>query len=405
MIAILAWRNIWRNKKRSAVIIAAIAMGLTGGLFAGAVMMGMGESMIHSAIDRNLGHIQIHTVAFKEDMLIRNRLENSDSILSIVRQTKNVQAVSARTVFEAMAASPSSSYGVRIMGVSRPDEVQTTHIAEKLIAGKFLEGRYRTQAVIGKKLAERLHLKLKSKIILTFQDWNGDLVYMSTRIVGIFKTVSSMFDGTTVFLRQADIARSLGWKTAPIHEIALRCSNGDVVKHVQRQLSKTFPRLKVENWKELDPALAYMSSTVEIFTYFFVAIILFALLFGITNDMLMSVVERVRELGILMAVGLRKSRLFAMILLETIFLSMTGGLLGMLIGGSIIDYFNGHGFNLGIVAKSLESFGSSSILYPFLPAEMYVGMTVMIIVAANIASVLPAWKAMHLHPAEAIRTY
>ncbi len=405
MIVILAWRNIWRNKKRSAVILAAIAFGLTGGLFAGAVMMGMGESMINSAIDRNLAHIQIHTNAFKDDMLIRNNLKDASRIEEKVEHLPGVKAVSARTVFEAMAASPSSSYGVHVMGVDRIPEMKTTRIAEKLVQGKFLEGKYRTQAVIGKKLAERLNLKLKSKIILTYQQRNGDLIYLSARVVGIFKTVSSMFDGMTVFLRQKDIARSLGLAEAPVHEIAIRCINGDVVDRLQKQISAAFPALKVESWVSLDPSLAYMSTTVEIFTYFFVALILFALLFGITNDMLMSVVERVRELGILMAVGLRKSRLFAMILLETIFLSLTGGLLGMLIGGGLIDFFYRNGFNLSIVAKSLESFGSSSVLHPFLPASMYVGMTLMIVVAANIAALLPAWKAMHLRPAEAIRTY
>ena len=115
--------------------------------------------------------------------------------------------------------------------------------------------------------------------------------------------------------------------------------------------------------------------------------------------------ERIRELGILTAVGMKKFRIFLMILLETILLSLTGGILGMLLGGFVIELFYTNGIDLSAFATGLESFGSGSILYPFLPASMYIGLTLMILFAANIASLLPAWKATHLQPAEAIRTY
>ena len=119
----------------------------------------------------------------------------------------------------------------------------------------------------------------------------------------------------------------------------------------------------------------------------------------------MSVMERIRELGILIAVGMKRIRIFLMILLETIFLSLTGGILGMLIGAGLIEYYYNVGIDLSAFSNSLESFGSSSMLYPFLPTTMYIVLTVMIIITANIAALLPAWKATHLQPAEAIRTY
>ena len=160
----------------------------------------------------------------------------------------------------------------------------------------------------------------------------------------------------------------------------------------------------VADWKELAPELAFISSSVEAFTYLFVAIIIFALLFGITNAMLMSVVERIRELGILTAIGMKRLRIFSMILVETILLSISGGALGMILGGITIYYYNGAGIDLSAFSEGLESFGSASTLFPFLPAEMYIGLTIMILFAANIASILPAWKAITLVPAEAIRT-
>ena len=130
-----------------------------------------------------------------------------------------------------------------------------------------------------------------------------------------------------------------------------------------------------------------------------------ALLFGITNTMLMSVIDRIRELGVLIAIGMKKSKVFSMIVLETIFLSLTGGLLGIAIGMISIAYYGDTGIDLTAISVSLESFGASAILYPILPVAMYLVLTVMIVLAANIAALLPAWKATHLVPSEAIRTY
>jgi putative ABC transport system permease protein len=405
MLAQLAWKNIWRNKKRSLVIILAIMLGLWGGLFSGAIMMGMAESMVESAIDRYLGHIQIHTPQFKEDMHISYCLNNIREIRGILKSQKSIKAFSERSILEGMAASAASSFGVRIVGIDRVAEKDVTNLNEKVIEGGFLDSQKRNQILIGKKLADRLNLKIRSKIILTFQDIHGEIIYLACRVSGIFKTESSVFDETNVFLKQVDLMRSLHQSPTLIHEIAIRVASAKQVDAIEKNLADALPNLKVESWKNLAPELSFIASSMEAFTYLFVAIILFALLFGITNNMLMSVMERIRELGILTAVGMNKFRIFIMILFETILLSLTGGILGMIVGGITIGFYNSSGIDLSAFASGLESFGSSTMLYPFLPASMYLGLTIMILFAANIASLLPAWKATHLLPAEAIRTY
>ena len=121
--------------------------------------------------------------------------------------------------------------------------------------------------------------------------------------------------------------------------------------------------------------------------------------------MLMSVVDRIRELGVLIAIGMKKGKVFVMIVMEAIFLSLTGGFCGIGVGILTITYFGKTGIDLTAISVSLESFGATAILYPFLPAMMYMVLTIMIVIAANIAALLPAWKATHLVPSEAIRTY
>ena len=148
-----------------------------------------------------------------------------------------------------------------------------------------------------------------------------------------------------------------------------------------------------------------VAAAMESWSYVFVGIILMALIFGITNTMLMAVMERTQELGILMAVGMKKGKVFIMILLETIMLSITGGVCGMITGAVTITALSRTGLDLTAFASSLESFGASTVLYPFLPAGMYFILVAMIIAAAGIASTMPAWKAIHLKPSDAIRAY
>ncbi len=404
MLISLAWKNIWRNKKRSLIIVAAITFGLWGGLFSSAIMVGMMESMVETAISRNLSHIQVHKEAYETDKDIRNFIPNGVKVLKKIRENPELEAAEARALVVGMAASPTSSYGVQIIGIVPDDSKKITDIHQQIVEGSYFESERKNQIVIGTKLANRLNLKLKSKIILSFQDLEGNITYLACRIVGLFKTNSSQFDEMNVFVRQHDLFKSLS--TDPvIHEIAMRVTELDNIDPVKENLQLSFPELQVESWSDLAPELAYLSQNTGVYMYIFVGIILFALLFGITNTMLMSVVDRIRELGVLIAIGMKKGKIFIMIILEAIFLSLTGGICGMGVGLLTISYFGSTGIDLTAISVSLESFGMTAILYPFLPALMYLILTVMIVVAANIAALLPAWKATHLVPSEAIRSY
>lgn len=404
MILALAWKNIWRNKKRSLIITIAIAFGLWGGLFSGAVMMGMVESVVETAINRDLSHIQIHKMDYSKEKEIVNYIPGSIHVLENIRKIDGVKMVSGRTLINGMISSPTSSFGTKIIGINPESAKQVTDIHQSLVEGKYFGEKYRNQIIVGKKLTERLDLKLRSKVVLSFQNLEGEITYIACRIVGIYKTASTLFDESNAYVQQNDLFRVLN--SEPVfHEIAIRVDNTEQITPVADLIKSKYESLEIKTWSQLAPEVAFLSETTEIYTYVFVAIILLALLFGITNTMLMSVVDRIREFGVLLAIGMKKGRVFVMIVLETLLLSFTGGIVGTLISVLSIAYFSGSGMDLSAIAASLESFGASTMLYPFLPMAMYVILTVMIIIAANIAALLPAWKAMHLVPSEAIRIY
>lgn len=403
MLPVLAWKNVWRSKKRSLIIVLAISFGLWGGLLAGAIMVGWGESMVETAIDRDLGHIQLHRLNFLKTREVTDTIEDGMAVLARLRSMPGVKAASGRTLIDGMAASPTATFGVSIQGIEPSVESSVTDIHERIVAGGYFSDNGKNRIVVGEKLAARLKLKLNSKVVLSFQAMDGSLVYGAFRVNGIFKSESSLFDESHVFVRQADLLR-LCASPPVVHEIVVRASSSSRMPELEAALTSAWPGLSVQSWKTLSPEIAVTAAAMEGWSYVFVGIILVALVFGITNTMLMAVMERVQELGILIAVGMKRIKVFYMILLETLMLSFSGGVCGMVLGAGTIAVLSRTGIDFSAFASSLESFGAATVLYPFLPTGMYAALVGMIIAAAAIAATLPAMKAVRLEPAKAIRT-
>jgi ABC-type lipoprotein release transport system permease subunit len=404
MLLTLAWRNIWRNKKRSLIIISAIAVGLCCGLFASATMFGMWDSMINTTIDRDLGHFQIHSKAFEDEKLLTDTIPNFENVISTIKIYKNVTGVSSRILIEGMASSATTSNGVRILGINTEIEKNVTSVHKHIVQGSYFEENWKNQIVIGEKLADNLGIKEKSKIVLGFQGIDGSIIYGAFRVTGIFKTESSIFDKSNVFVKENDILRLINSDKIS-NEIVVRLSSVQQVDSVYIPIKNKFSNLSVKYWGDLAPELKFYYDMLIVQMNIFVGIILFALLFGITNTMLMSVMERVREFGVLMAVGMKRSRVFFMIIMETISLSFIGGIIGLILALILIQYFGSVGINLSAFTEGLSQWSLGTRLYTSLPFSFYPPLVLMILVTAIIAAFYPALKAIKLKPATAIRTY
>ncbi|MCK4662297.1 MAG: ABC transporter permease [Bacteroidales bacterium] len=403
MIWIVSWRNVWRNKLRSSVVIIAIALGIFAGVFATAFMKGMTEQRIKSAIESEVSHIQIHQAGFTESSDIDLFITNVDSLTSTISKLQKVKNISKRIVLNSMAASAETATGIKLIGVEPEIEIRTTNINEKIIEGQYLEGIKRNPIVIGKKLAEKLNLKLRSKIIITFQDFEGNITGCAFRVAGIFNSGNGIFDETTAFVRFSDIERLSGLPENSCHELAIKLSENLAAKEIADSLSKRYSNYEIQPWTKLKPEIGYMTEIMDLYMYIFVGIILFALAFGIVNTMLMVVLERIKELGMLMAVGMNRLRVFNMIVLETVFLTLTGGIIGIIIGSLTAKYFSIHPINLSLYSEGLESIGWESFVYTSVNLEMIITVTIMVIIAGVLAAIYPAIKALRSNPAEALR--
>jgi len=401
MLFKIAWRNIWRNRTRSLVVISAVAVGLFAGMFIMAFFQGAINQEVESMVETQLSHIQFHNPAFIDDKEVNDTIADANAIVNRLKQNTDVKAVSARLITTGMVSSSSTASGVEIHGVVPDDEKSVSNISKDLIEGSYFTGLKKNEIVIGEKLAGKLGVKLHNKIVLTFQSKTGDLTAGSFRIAGIFRSRNSSFDQMTVFTRFDDLATILG-TTGEMHEIAVVLKDGQKTNSVARGLKKEYPSLLVQTWTELSPQMALLSGIMDQMMYIIIGIILLALMFGIINTMLMAVLERQREFGMLMAIGMNKPRVFIMIVLESVMLTCAGIPAGILFTSLTVGSLAKHGIDLSSFSQALSQYGFSNIIYPVLKQSMFLPVILMTALTAILSAIYPAIKALRFKPAEAI---
>jgi ABC-type lipoprotein release transport system permease subunit len=400
----LAWKNIWRNKVRSGVIISAISIGLFAGTFGLASMIGWIYGTINSDIETQLSHIQIHDTEFLANYDInayfhRNMIHNISAIVPTPKTTYRLNLTG-------MLASPYNLVGVSAKGVWENEEMQVTDIWKQIpdSLGVFLTDDTRMPIVISQKIADKLKVKLNSKIVFTFQDINGDMQSIAFRVGGIFKTTNGVFDEGNVFIKYNDIFDYTGLPEGAVHEAALKFSDMEACNLALPQLKTMFPDMDVQDWKEMNPALSMYFAYTDFMAFIIIGIFLLALSFGIINTMLMAVLERTRELGMLGAIGMTKGKIFNMIMLETVFLTLVGSIVGIILAIVLLIPVMKHGLDLSFFMQDyLEDYGFASILYPVINTQMLVQIVVLVISAGILSAIYPALKALKLKPLEAIR--
>ena len=401
MLIKIAWRNIWRNKTRSLVVIASVGIGLFAGMFMLAFFLGLVKQEIQSAVETQLSHIQIHNPDFIADKEVNDTIAQQQAVLEWLQKDARVQAAAGRIITAGMISSSSTASGVEVHGIIPANEKRVSSISHTMLEGIYFSGVKKNEIVIGKKLAEKLGVKLHSKIVLTLQTKSGELTAGSFRIAGIFRSRNSAFDNTTVFTQCNDLATLLGTGTG-IHEIAILVKDGKHVDSLVKQLHKRYPALLVQPWNELSPEMAMLTGIFDQMMYIIIGIILLALMFGIINTMLMSVLERQREFGVLMAIGMNKTRVFLMIVLESVMLTCIGIPVGMLLTMGTVSYLSHHGIDLSAFSDALSQFGFSNIIYPELQTSMFLPVTIMTMITALLSALYPAYKALQCKPAVAI---
>ena len=244
----------------------------------------------------------------------------------------------------------------------------------------------------------------RAKMTLTFLDRNQIQTGAVFRIAGIYDIKNTMYEMSQVLVKNEDLMKLTGLGPDEYHQIAVRLDDLELTESVSTSMAGTFPALEVMNWKEIQPDLAMLTGWVQKVYAIFMVVILAALAFGIVNTMLMVVLERTKELGMLTAIGMNKRRVFRMIMLESVFLSLVGGVVGMIVSKIIIALTARNGINFASYAEGFEAMGYPAHIYPVISTSFFITVTLLIILTGILSSIYPALKALKLDPAEALRT-
>ncbi len=403
MLPIVAWRNIWRSRTRSLVVIGSIVIGVWALVFLLGFFRGQVNNYINNIIENETSHIQFHDSLFTEDYDVRLFIAQSENILSELQERPEIGSATSRVIVNGMLSSSNAAQGVMVKGVHPDQEQMTTGLYDKIIEGTPFDSTRRNQIIISQRIAEKLKVKIRSKVVVTFQNTDGDISAAAFRIVGIYKTHNRMNDELYVFTHIDDMRRLTLLPDDAAHEIALVVNEFDSTDVFASRLSGEYAPILVQTYKQISPDLELFNSQIRVNMIIMTTIFMLALIFGIINTMLMAVLERMKELGMLMAIGMNKLRVFFMVVYETLFVSLLGAPIGMGLGYLTLKYLHYRGIDLSAWSRALEEFGMADIVRPVLDSESYVMIATAIVITAVLASIYPALRAIRLKPVEALR--
>jgi ABC-type lipoprotein release transport system permease subunit len=369
-------------------------------------MNGMYGNMIDNAIAWQTSNIQIHRSEYINEPEINDTIIGSEQIIEQLRDMPDVSAWSARFIADGMVASARSTRGVKINGIDLEAEAKVTPLVSHIIEGEWLSEQGRNPVLVSSKTAERLRLRVGSKVVLTFTDAANDVSGAAFRVRGIFKSPSSSFDDGNVYVRRSDLSALA--HIDGVHEIAIVVneatpSSNIVTQAVKAQLqTKTSKLNTIRDWQQIQPMMATMIKQTGTSTAIILGIFVSAMGLGIVNIMLMSVFERTREFGVLMAVGMQKHKVFLLIMLETSLLGMSGALLGVGICAVLMMLLQTTGISLNSMAEGLGAFGVDTTIYPRVSFGEYQLIFLTVVAASFLAALYPARQILKQRPADAM---
>jgi ABC-type lipoprotein release transport system permease subunit len=385
------------------VIIVASAIGMFAGIFCVTFLKGWMNQRLEAGVETEYSHLQLHHPGFSENNDLMMWMADGIAICDQLTGVEGIEGASPRLVLQTMVASAETGSGVKLTGVFPDREKNTANLYKYVTEGTWFDSRVQNPVVIGKKLAEKLNVKLKSKIVVTFQDTEGNITSGAFRIFGIFDITNNGFEEVNLFARYHDLTGMVKLPSGVAHEITVHLNDRSNPEKIKNHIAATNPGTKVLCWQELSPEFGFIIELGDLYAFAVVILILIALGFGIVNTMLMVVLERIKELGMLMAIGMNKKRVFLMLMAETVLLTLTGSVIGIALGILFCRISGQTGIDLSMFAQGFEDIGRSSVVYPVLETETVMMIIILVITTGILASLYPAGKAIRYKPADALR--
>lgn len=408
MYSQLAWRNIWRNPRRTAVILTAILIGVAAMIILAALMRGMVDGMVQNAIDNLVGHIKVQHPDYRSDPDISHRLSNPAAIESALKQVLPTNAdVTQRIRVESVASNAHETTGIQLVGIDPDAETGVSFIGSAPMEGQFITASDKNGVCVGAALAEKFETGIGKKLIITTQQADGESGSAVFRIRGLFHAEMEDTEKGYAFI-SISAAEQLIQAENSATEIAVALPRGTEPHELDRIVNAARDALvdfnvKVYDWKEMLPAISAYLALFDAFILIWFIVIFIAMGFGIVNTVLMAVYERMREFGLLKAIGMRPMRIIRMVLSESLILLVVGCLTGTLCGVGLTYYLAQTGIDLGAFSQGVEMWGMSRIIQPAVSMNDIVIANAVVVLLGLAVSIYPAVKAARFTPVETMR--
>ena len=403
----MAWRNIWRNPRRTVLTICAITFASLLLVFMLSFQFGSYETMINTSVKISTGHLQIQAEKYQEKKSIRYVIPDPQKVAGIVNTIPEVAAYTFRGQAFALISSKNRSYGVVVTGIDPPGEANVSRIKKLVREGNFLSATDVNQAVVGKLLAKNLRVKIGDELTLLGQGRDGSIAATVLQVKGIFSSGIDEFDRSAIQIPLSTFQEIFTMDEA-VHEIVVIGRALSDVSGIKAQLQEALPALnsrkslKTLDWQEIMPGLRQAIEMDLVSGLIFYGLLIIVVAFSILNTFLMAIFERTKEFGVMMAIGTSPRRLTKVLLIESMTMTMIGIIAGIVLGIALTYYFQVYGIDFSGGSELLSQFGITGRMYPKLSILSVSIGPFMVLFFTFFAALYPALKVRRLRPVEAM---
>ncbi len=403
----LAWRNVWRNKRRTVLTLLTILIGSAMIIVLNAFHRGSHDQMIEEAISANIGHIQIHEKDYWDVRTIDYAFQPDEKLIKALTDDNRIAYFSKRIHADCLVSFKDTSAGAMIQGIDPVGEKHISNFHKNILSGgRFIKPDDKTQVVIGEILAKNIGAQVGNRITMISQGFDGSMAAEKLEIVGLFRSGNPEYDQGLILMpitKAADTFSMMGY----IHSITVRLNSSKDTENVIEYLKKfvDIKSYEILGWDELIPEIVQYILMDDIGGYIFSFILFMVVAFGVLNTIQMTIFERTRELGVMLAIGTRPGHVVSMVMTESFLISILGIIGGLILGFAISNYFYFHPIDISNYAEEMAMWGmSANTGIPAYASPINGSLTaILTLILALFFSIFPARKAAGLKPIDAIR--
>lgn len=402
MHIILAWRNIWRNKRRTLITMASIVFAVILAILLNSVKEGVLVKMQENAVNFHTGAIQIQDTSYWEEKTLEHSFIPKKKDLEPLINHKQILGTTSRLETFALAASDDFSKASLIMGIEPDTEPLITKLDKRMVSGNYLSAQDNA-VLLTDGLAKYLQLNVNDTLVLIGQGYHGISAAGKYPIKGLVKSGSPELNKRLVYM-PITLAQNLFGAEGRVSSVIVQPNEVSKSKKISKELAEKYPTNRVMSWQQMLPELDQMIEAERAENVIFLFVLYLLISFGIFGTILMMLMERQFEFGTLVAIGMQKRLLSFVVVLENIFISLLGAIVGIILSVPVVMYFHFNPIQVGGELKEVyENFGFEPIFYFSIEPSIFYSQTIIVVIIALILSLYPIIKMMSLDPVTAMR--